>query len=84
MDKHFIRTLQYYRQYCTDSIRCKTRLVFPSERTSHGRSGQIEENASDIQFLMQAFTGIEDRLSKIEASTDGRGIVPKISLCSAI
>ena len=61
----------------TDLIRCITKLVFPDKRNSNDRSGQIEENASDIQFLMQAFTGIEDRLSKIEASTGDRGIDPK-------
>ena len=40
--------------------------------------------AGDIQYLMQAFTGIEDRLSNIEASAGDQGIDPKISLCSEI
>ena len=63
---------------------CITKVVCPDKRNSNDRSGQIEENASDIQFLLQAITGIEDRLSKIEASTGDRGIVPKISMYSAI
>ena len=35
--------------------------------------------AGDIQYLMQAFTGMEERLSKIEASAGDQGIDPKIS-----
>ena len=34
--------------------------------------------AGDIQYLMQAFTGIEDRLSKIEASAGDPGIDPNL------
>ena len=44
------------------------------------KTGQIEENASDIQYLMQAFTGIEDRLSKIEASAVDQGTDSRLSL----
>ena len=44
------------------------------KRHSRDQSDQIEENASDIQYILQAITGIEDRLTKLEASSDNQGI----------
>ena len=48
------------------------------KRHSRDQSDQIEENASDIQYLLQAFTGMEERLSKLEASSDSQGIDHRI------
>ena len=48
------------------------------KRNARDQTGQIEENASDIQYLMQAFTGIEDRLSKIESSAGDQGTDPRM------
>ena len=42
------------------------------------QTGQIEENASDIQYILHAITGIEDRLSKIEAFGADQGIDTRI------
>ena len=50
--------------------------LYPRERHANERSGKIEEMAGDIQYLMQAFTGLEDRLSKIEGSGADQGIDP--------
>ena len=51
-----------------------------AKRHANDLSGKIEEMAGDIQYLMQAFTGLEDRLSKIEGSGDYQGIDPKMWL----
>ena len=40
----------------------------PFIRRSNEQSVQIEDLANDIQYLLQAFSGIEDRLTKLEAS----------------
>ena len=49
------------------------RIIRPDLRHARDQTGQIEENASDIQYILQAITGIEDRLSKIEASAGDQG-----------
>ena len=43
-------------------------MVRPYKRNENDQTGQIQENTNDIQYLLQAFSGLEDRLSKIEAS----------------
>ena len=53
-------------------------LVYPRERHTNDLSAKIEEMAGDIQYLMQAFTGLQDRLSKIEGSGADQGIDPKM------
>ena len=55
-------------------------VVCPDWRHARDQAGQIEENASDIQYILQAMTGMEDRLSKIEASAGDQGIDPRLSL----
>ena len=43
-------------------------MVRPYKRNENDQAGQVQENTNDIQYLLQAFSGLEDRLSKIEAS----------------
>ena len=50
---------------------------YPRKRNANDLSGKVEEMAGDIQYLMQAFTGLEDRLSKIEGSGADQGFDPK-------
>ena len=52
----------------------ETQKFYPRKRHTNDLSGKIEEMAGDIQYLMQAFTGLEDRLSKIEGSGADQGI----------
>ena len=40
---------------------------YPNVRHSNDQSGRIEENAGDIQYILETLTGIEERLSKIES-----------------
>ena len=45
----------------------------PDERRSADQSGQNEDLVSDVQYLLQAFTGMEDRLTKLEESISRQG-----------
>ena len=54
------------------------KIFYPHTRHANDLSGKVEEMAGDIQYLMQAFTGIEDRLSKIE-NADGQPSVVRAS-----
>ena len=49
----------------------------PYKRRSNEQSVQIEDLANDMQYLLQAFTGIEDRLTKLETSAclEGNDII---------
>ena len=40
---------------------------YPNKRHSNGPSDRVEENAGDIQYILETLTGIEERLSKIES-----------------
>ena len=40
---------------------------YPYIRHSNDQSGRIEENAGDIQYILETLAGIEERLSKIES-----------------
>ena len=53
-------------------------ILYPRERHANDLSGKIDEMAGDIQYLMQAFTGLEDRLSKIEGSGADQGVDSKM------
>ena len=52
---------------------------YPNERHSNGQSsdsGRIEENAGDIQYILETLTGMEERLSKIESCCNqGNGTI---------
>ena len=39
----------------------------PIERHSNDQSSRIEENAGDIQYILETLSGMEERLSKIES-----------------
>ena len=45
----------------------------PDERRSADQTGQNEDLVSDVQYLLQAFTGMEDRLTKLEESISRQG-----------
>ena len=48
----------------------------PNERHSNDQSGRIEENAGDIQYILETLTGMEERLSKIESCwNQGNGTI---------
>ena len=49
----------------------------PFIRRSNEQSVRIEDLANDMQYLLQAFTGIEDRLTKLEVSAllEGNDII---------
>ena len=49
------------------------KVVRPDKRHARNQIGQIEDNASDIKYILQAMTGMEDRLSNIEASVGDQG-----------
>ena len=40
---------------------------------SADKSGQNEDSVSDVQYILQTLTGIEDRLAKVEDSNSRQG-----------
>ena len=40
---------------------------------SADKAGQIEDLVSDVQYILQTLTGIEDRLAKVEDSISRQG-----------
>ena len=57
-------------------------IVYPCVRhDTQDQSGQIEENASDIQYILQTLTEVDERLQKIESHIDqGSGTVMNFKL----
>ena len=56
--------------------------VYPVERhVRQDQSGQIEDLASDIQYILQTLTEVDERLQKIESHIDqGSGTVMNFKL----
>ena len=49
---------------------------YHNERHANGQSDRIEENAGDIQYILETLTGMEERLSKIESCCNqGNGTI---------
>ena len=69
---------QYFKSTSHTFFVVGTKVVCPDERHARNQIGQIEDNASDIKYILQAMTGMEDRLSKIEASVGDQGTDPRI------
>ena len=59
---------------------------YPYKRQSKDLSDRIDENAADIQYILQAFTELQDRFTKLEHSSadQGKGISLKISAVHVI
>ena len=59
---------------------------YPYKRQSKDLSDRIDENAADIQYILQAFTELQDRFTRLENSSvdQGKDISLKISAVHVI